>query len=58
MRDKFVDFDKKTYEYSYSDGEFDEAQGYHPDDEVPSEPVQECKRLMRLNTTGIWAELL
>ena len=28
MCDKFIDFDK-TYEYSYSDGEFDEAQGHH-----------------------------
>ena len=42
----------KSYEYSYSDGEVDEAQGYPSDDEVPSEPVRECKRLSRLNTTG------
>ena len=52
VRDKFVDFDEKSYEYSYSDGEVDEAQGYPSEDEVPSEPVRECKRLSRLNTTG------
>ena len=48
----------KSYEYSYSDGEVDEAQGYPSDDEVPSEPVQECKRFPDSTPLELWAELL
>ena len=52
VHDNFVDFNNQSYEYSYSDGEVDDPQEFPSDDEVPSEPVRECTRLMRLNTTG------
>ena len=47
MRDSFVDFSDKSYEYSYSDGEVDNPQAF-PSDEVRSEPAQNSRGSIRL----------
>ena len=41
-----------SYECSFSDGEVDDPQEFMSDEDVPSEPAQECIRLTWLNTTG------
>ena len=41
MCDSFVDFNDKSYGYSYSDGEVDDPQEFPSDDEVRSEPAQD-----------------
>ena len=51
MHESFVDFNNKSYEYSFSDGEVDDPQEFLSDEDVPSEPAQECARLAWLNTT-------